>query len=108
MHRMWIGIGGLMGVGAVAMAAAAAHALGGLAPAALRMAESGVQMQGWHALALVGCGVWAERRAGLSRWLAHGAGAAFTAGALLFCASVYALGLGGVSLGVRRPPAASC
>ena len=103
MHRVWVGIGGLLGLGAVAMAAAAAHALGGLAPTALRMVESGVQMQGWHALALVACGVWAERRVGLSRLLAHGAGAAFTLGALLFCGAVYALGLGGVSLGVLAP-----
>ena len=103
MHRLWIGIGGLLGVGAVAMAAAAAHALRGLSPAALHVVESGVQMQGWHALALLGTGVWMERRTGLSRRLANGAGAAFAVGALLFCSAVYAFGLAGVSLDAVAP-----
>ncbi len=65
MFRLWIGLGGLYGAGAVGMAAAAAHALGGLSPAMLRVVDSGIQMQGWHALALVATGVWAERRGGL-------------------------------------------
>ena len=81
------------------MAAAAAHAFGSLTPAALRIVESGIQMQGWHALALLGCGLWAERRGGLAHW----AGAAFALGTLLFCGAVYAIGLGGVSLGVVAP-----
>ena len=99
MFRLWIGLGGLFGAGAVAMAAAAAHALAGLSPSALHVVESGVQMQGWHSLALVGCGVWAQRRGGLAHW----AGAAFTLGTVLFCAAVYSFGLAGVSLDAVAP-----
>ncbi len=56
-------------------------------------------MQGWHALALFGCGVWAERRGGLAHW----AGAAFLLGIVLFCAATYSVGLAGVSLGLVAP-----
>jgi uncharacterized membrane protein YgdD (TMEM256/DUF423 family) len=103
MYRLWIGVGGLFGMAAVGMAAAAAHALAGLTPAALRAVQSGAQMQGWHALALVACGVWAERRSGLARRLTHCAGAAFAVGTVLFCAAVYAFGLAGVSLDAVAP-----
>ena len=99
MYRLWIGLAGLYGAGAVAMAAAAAHAFAGLTPAMLRVVESGIQMQGWHALALLGCGVWAEQRGGLAHWAA----AAFALGTLLFCGAVYAIGLGGVSIGPVAP-----
>ncbi len=103
MNRIWIGLGGLLGAGAVGMAAAAAHALAGLAPAALHVVESGVQMQGWHALALLGCGLWAATRSGLGRTLANAAGACFVAGTVLFCGAVYAFGLAGVSLAAVAP-----
>ena len=99
MFRLWIGFGGLYGASAVGMAAAAAHALGGLSPAMLHVVDSGIQMQGWHALALVAAGLWAQRRGGL----AHGAGAAFAVGTPLFCGAVYAFGLGGVSLAAVAP-----
>ncbi len=99
MHRLWIGLGSLAGLGAVAMAAAAAHALNGLPPGMLHVVESGVQMQGWHALALVLCGVWAQRRGGIAHW----AGGAFALGTALFCGAVYALALGGVATGPIAP-----
>lgn len=99
MYRLWIGLGGLFGAGAVGMAAAAAHALAGLPPAALHIVESGVQMQGWHALALLGAGIWAERRGGLAHWAA----ACFALGTVLFCGAVYAIGLAGVSLAAVAP-----
>ena len=98
-HRLWIGLGGLFGAAGVGMAAAAAHAMAGLPPAALRAVESGVQIQGWHALALVACGVWARDRGGLAHWAA----AAFAVGTVLFCAAVYAFGLAGVSLDAVAP-----
>jgi uncharacterized membrane protein YgdD (TMEM256/DUF423 family) len=97
--RLWLGLAGLLGAGAVAMAAVAAHALAGQPPATLRIVESGIQMQGWHALALLGTALWAERRGGLAHWAA----AAFAIGTVLFCAGVYLLGLGGVSLGPVAP-----
>jgi uncharacterized membrane protein YgdD (TMEM256/DUF423 family) len=98
-QRLWIGLGGLAGVGAVAMAAVAAHALGGLTVAAQRMVQSAIEMQGWHALALFGTGLWVPR-GGL---FANLAGAAFALGLLLFCGAVYALALGGISLGIVAP-----
>jgi uncharacterized membrane protein YgdD (TMEM256/DUF423 family) len=97
MQRLWITIGALAGFGAVAMAAFAAH---GIADAtALRIVSSGVQMQGWHALALLGVGLWAPRGGRFT----HAAGASFTVGLILFCGSVYALGLAGISWGVLAP-----
>ena len=99
MQRSWIALGSLAGLLAVAMAAVAAHALAGLGPARLRMVESAIQMQGWHALALVGCGLWAPR----GGRLADLAGAAFLTGLILFCGAVYALGLANVGLGILAP-----
>lgn len=96
MHRIWIALGSLAGLSGVAMAAYAAHGLSGrLDPASLDMVRSGVQMQLWHALALVLCGVWAAGRGGV---LADWAGGAFVLGVLAFCGAVYALGLGGVRI----------
>jgi uncharacterized membrane protein YgdD (TMEM256/DUF423 family) len=84
------------------MAAVAAHGLSGLDAGAVGMVRGAVQMQGWHALALVGCGLWAPR-GGL---LANLAGAAFALGLMMFCGSLYALALGGVSLGLLAPAGA--
>jgi uncharacterized membrane protein YgdD (TMEM256/DUF423 family) len=101
MHRIWIALGSLAGLSGVAMAAYAAHGLPGrLAPEALEMVRSGVQMQLWHALALVLCGVWAAGRGGA---LADWAAAAFVLGILCFCGAVYALGLGGVQVASLAP-----
>ena len=97
MQRFWIVIGSLAGFGAVAMGAVEAHAVAD--PVAQRMVASGVQMQGWHALALLGCGLWAPR----GGWAADLAGVAFTIGMLLFCGAVYSLALGGFALGSLAP-----
>lgn len=99
-YRVWIVLGALAGFLAVAAAAGAAHAASGrLDEAALRMVDRAVQMQGWHALALVGCGAWGAR----GGRLAHAAGACFVVGMLLFCGTVYALALGGPRLGPAAP-----
>ncbi len=97
MQRIWIALGSLAGFGAVAMAAFAAHGIGD--PNAQRIVGSGVQMQGWHALALLAVGLWTPR----GGRLADAAGLAFTLGLLLFCGAVYALGLAGTSLGIVAP-----
>ena len=97
MQRIWIGLGSLAGFGAVAMAAFAAHGIGDAT--ALRIVSSGVQMQGWHALALLATGLWAPR----GGWLAQAAGCAFAIGLVLFCGAVYSVGLAGVSWGVLAP-----
>lgn len=99
MERLWIAFGALAGFGAVAMAAVGAHALTGLPAPAIAGVRSGIEMQGWHALALVGVGLW-TRRGGR---LADAAGAAFVIGLLLFCGAVYLHGLAGISLGPVAP-----
>jgi len=95
MQRTWIGLGALAGLGAVILAAVAAHAPpANPDPRAPDMLRSAVQMQGWHALALLACGLWAPR----GGRLADAAGAAFTAGLILFCGAVDAPPLGGALL----------
>jgi uncharacterized membrane protein YgdD (TMEM256/DUF423 family) len=101
MHRLWLALGALAGLTAVGLAAWAAHgAPARLDPARLGMLANGIQMQGWHALALLATGLWAERRVGV---LAHLAGAGFVLGLILFCGGVYAVAIGGVSLGAVAP-----
>lgn len=97
MQRLWIGLGSLAGFAAVAMAAFAAHGIDD--EASLRIVSSGVQMQGWHALALVATGLWAPR----GGRLANAAGLVFTVGLVLFCGSVYSVGIAGVSWGILAP-----
>ena len=99
MERVWVGLGALTGLLAVAMAALTAHGLEAIGPERLQMARNAVQMQGWHALALVACGLWAGRGGALANW----AGAAFVAGVVVFCGAVYALALGGVPVGAAAP-----
>ncbi|MCW3473532.1 DUF423 domain-containing protein [Limobrevibacterium gyesilva] len=100
MDRIWIGFGAVAGLTAVAMAAAAAHGLPDrLDPAALQMLRNAVQMQGWHALALLFTGMWAPR----GGRLVNLAGAAFTLGLLLFCGAVYSLVLAGLHLASVAP-----
>ncbi len=89
MVRVWIGAGGIAGAGAVAMAAVAAH--GRLEPAVLAQVQGAVQMQGWHALALLAVGLLAAR----GGWAAQAAGMAFVLGVVLFCGAVYGLALAG-------------
>jgi len=91
-QRLWVGAGALAGFGAVAMAAFTAHA--SLDEGAVGVLREAVQMQGWHALALLSCGLWAER----GGRLADAAGAAFVIGLLCFCGGVYALVLAGIRL----------
>lgn len=97
MQRLWIALGGLAGLTAVAMAALAAH--GVLDPEALQMVRNALQMQGWHALALLACGLWGPR----GGRLADGAGAAFAVGLVLFCGAIYSLALGHHGLPVLAP-----
>ncbi len=94
MERLWIVLAGLIGAAAVAMAALSAHGLEFLPQASLQQVRGAVQMQGWHALALLGCGLWA-RRGGR---LADAAGFAFAIGTVLFCGAVYMLALAGTRL----------
>ena len=89
-QRLWIGLGALAGLTAVAMAAFAAHGLPERVDAAsLQMVHSGIEMQGWHALALLFVGLWAARGGVAARL----AGAAFALGVVCFCGAVYALAI---------------
>ncbi len=96
-YRVWVALGAFAGLLAVAAAAGAAHLPVDAGQA--RAIGAAVQMQGWHALALVGCGIWGAR----GGRLVHAAGVAFALGALLFCGTVYAGALGGPHLGVLAP-----
>jgi uncharacterized membrane protein YgdD (TMEM256/DUF423 family) len=99
MQRLWMVLGALAGLTAVAMAALSAHGLNNIDPSSLTMIRSAIEIQGWHALALLACGLWVPRGRRLTDW----AGAAFAAGIVLFCGSVYVLGLAGMHLGIIVP-----
>ena len=100
MHRIWLATGALAGAVAVALAAWLAHgAPARLDAARLGMAQSAATMLGWHALALLATGLWAERRP--SARLPHLAGAAFALGLVLFCGGVF-----GAAAGARLGPVA--
>ncbi len=99
MQRTWIVLGALAGLTTVLMAALAAHAQGRFDQTALVMVSRAIEIQGWHALALLACGLWTPRGGAL----ANCAGGAFTAGVVLFCGSVYALALGGFRVAMLAP-----
>ncbi len=99
--RFWMVVAALAGLTAVLMAAQAAHALPKrLEPRAVEAVRAGVQMQGWHALALFGTALWLGRG---GPGLLNGAGAAFTLGMILFCGSVYAGEIAGIRIGPTAP-----
>ncbi len=100
MSRALILLGAVAGLSAVAMAAAAAHALPArLDPARLQMVQSAIQMQGWHAPALVATGLWAERGGRLARY----AGGACARGRRVCGGAVYGRGCAGGGLARAAP-----
>jgi uncharacterized membrane protein YgdD (TMEM256/DUF423 family) len=100
-RRTWLCAGALLGFSAVAMAAVAAHLPDRLLVSNGRdMLRGAVQMQGWHALALLAVGVWSERRDGV---LLRLAGLAMLAGTLAFCLGVYCIAFAGPPLGRVAP-----
>ena len=100
MPRLWIALGALFGLLAVAGSAWAAHGAPQMLDArALAMLQSALTMAGWHALALLATGVWVARRGGR---LPHVAAAAFVLGTLLFCGGV-AAAIAGVAAGPIAP-----
>jgi uncharacterized membrane protein YgdD (TMEM256/DUF423 family) len=88
LFRLWIAAGAVAGLLGVAMAAVTAHAV--LDPLKQAMLHSAVEMQVWHALALVAVGIWVRIGGGD---LAHWAGAAFLVGLICFSSSIYSLAL---------------
>lgn len=97
MARIWMVLGALSGLVAVGMAAYASH---GLPVELAGLANTGASLQAWHALALIGCGLLAERRRGV---LVHLAGACFALGSLAFAGGVYVRVLTETSLGMVTP-----
>jgi uncharacterized membrane protein YgdD (TMEM256/DUF423 family) len=97
MSRIWIALGAAFGLVSVAMAAVASH---GLAPDRATLATTGASIGAWHALALVGVGLLAERRRGR---MVHVAGAFFALGTLAFCGGVFLRALTEHSIGLVTP-----
>ncbi len=94
--------GAVLGGLSVALGAFGAHALRDrLSPADLQIYETGARYQMYHALALVGLGLWLEREARPRLvWAAR----AWLAGTAIFSGSLYLLVLTGVrALGAFTP-----
>lgn len=96
--RLWILLAALAGASGVGLAAYTSHGLGFIADPAAREAarasmQSAVNMQLWHALALLGVGLWSALRPH-SRGQ-HLAGLLFTVGIVLFSGLIYWNTLGG-------------
>ena len=107
MSRLWIVLGALAGLIGVALAAAGAHAFAPrTGPGGMEMLRSATSLQLIHALALILCGLWAERAAAGSR-LIHAAALAFALGILLFSGAIHALVLGGLRLPAIAPTGGS-
>jgi uncharacterized membrane protein YgdD (TMEM256/DUF423 family) len=97
LHRLWIALGALAGLTAVGLSAWGAHGADG---AQRLLLDSALPLHGWHGLALLATGLWAERRPGL---LPHLAGAAFVLGMLGFCGGLYWHVFTGASAGRVAP-----
>ncbi|APH53389.1 putative membrane spanning protein [Granulibacter bethesdensis] len=103
MARVLLTLGGLSGCMAVVMAAIAAHALSD--PDTIRLVQTGVQMQGWHAIMMIISALLATHlnKGGVARKIALAAGGAFFVGTVLFCGDLYVLALQGISLSPLAP-----
>lgn len=92
--RLWLALAGLNGALAVAAAALGAHWLAAsVSEAQLAWFTQAAEYQLWHALALLGLAALAATAgsSGLLRWACR----AFQLGILLFCGTLYWLGLMG-------------
>lgn len=103
MMRLWVVVAALNGLCAVALGAWAAHGMSEF-PTAAALIDTGVQYQMWHALALLGV-AWLSDDPGVVRGIIGTAGACFVLGILLFCGSLYATAIEGVSLFPMSAPA---
>lgn len=94
-ERVALGGAGMFGATGVALAAYAAH-VGGLDARHAAILQRGIEMQMWHALALLGASRVEGVAAAVAVW-------GFLAGTMLFCAAVdtFAFGAGAI---VRAAP----
>ncbi len=104
MDRLFISIGAVSALLAVAAGAFGAHALRDrIAADLLDVFETAARYEMYHALALVAVGLLSTRFSGGGGWIAA-AGWLFVAGTVLFSGSLYALALSGVRwLGAITP-----
>lgn len=87
-ERRLVTAGAALGGLAVVLGAFGAHALGPrIGPEALGWWQTGVEYQMWHALAVVGLGLFGLRWTRLPAWL-------FAAGIVVFSGTLYAMALG--------------
>jgi uncharacterized membrane protein YgdD (TMEM256/DUF423 family) len=88
---------------AVALGAFGAHGLqDSLTEHQLQIWKTAAQYQAYHALGLIGLGLWTEHKP-LTIWIKT-AGGSLIAGIILFCGSLYALALTGQTLlGIVTP-----
>lgn len=102
MAKLWLVLGAAYGLLGVLLGAFGAHALRArLSADMLRVWETAVQYQFWHAVALLAVGLLVSRAA--DGWLTA-AGWGFALGVLVFSGSLYALALsGGRVLGAVTP-----
>ncbi|MBT8140515.1 MAG: DUF423 domain-containing protein [Gammaproteobacteria bacterium] len=118
MNVLYIPVAALFGFSATAIGAFAAHGLQGKLPeASLAIIETGVRYQFWHALALLAVGLMLLQLQSLALkppGILVYAGAFFAAGTLLFCGSLYVLGLtelrqlGPLPVGLLTPIGGAC
>ena len=107
MERLFVGVGAIAGLTAVALGAFAAHGLKGkLPPDLFEVFEVGARYHMYHALALFAV-AWAT-----TRWpggATTAAGWFFAAGIVLFSGSLYALAVTGIRpLGAITPLGGAC
>jgi uncharacterized membrane protein YgdD (TMEM256/DUF423 family) len=105
MDRVFITIGALSGMLAVAAGAFGAHALRDrLSADMLSVFQTGAQYQMYHALALFGVGMLLGRFSSEGSPFVSASGWLFVAGTVLFSGSLYALSLSGTTwLGAITP-----
>lgn len=94
--RLWLLLGAVNGAIAVALGAHGAHGLE-VPPEQAAVYATAVRYQMWHALALLAVTVLAAASPGRCSRLLQVAGGLFALGILVFCGTLYAIGLFGAT-----------
>lgn len=106
----WVLCGAVSAFLSVALGAFAAHGLSTrLEPRLLEVFKTGAQYQMYHALALIGLGVWLAQLPSLTDSFGNAAGWLFALGSLVFSGSLYLLAVTGTRwLGAITPLGGVC
>jgi uncharacterized membrane protein YgdD (TMEM256/DUF423 family) len=104
--RLWLFIGAINGALAVVLGALGAHMLDpSLGPQAFEIFDTAVRYHFIHSLALIGVALLAPHLPrGSGGYRLAAAGAAFTAGIVLFCGGLYVLVGFGIAIGAQLAP----